>query len=134
MKRFLKASIAAFVTISVLEFVIHGYFLKDLYRETMSIWRPEPEMKSMMGLMWLGYLIFAPLFVFIYSRGYETGKSKLAQGLRYGFWIGLLMGAMPTLIWYVVLPIPQALAISWFTFGVIESLVVGAVVGLTYQK
>ncbi|MBI4388083.1 MAG: hypothetical protein HY582_03465 [Candidatus Omnitrophica bacterium] len=134
MKRFLQASIAVFITIGILEFVIHGYFLKDLYQETMSVWRPEVEMKSMMGLMWLGYLIFAPVFVFIYSKGYEAGKSKLAQGLRYGFWIGLLMNAMCSLVSYVVLPIPQALAISWFVAGMVESLAVGAVVGLTYQK
>ncbi len=110
MKKLLKVSAGVFVLLAALEFFIHGTLLKGIYQQTMSVWRPEADMKSMMWLMWLGYLVFAVTFVQIYSQGYEKNKAGAAQGVRYGVLVGILMSVMPNLIWYVVLPIPADLA------------------------
>lgn len=133
MKRGLLAAVGAFVVLSALEFVLHGKLLHDLYNQTSVLWRPDVQMKSMMWMMWLGYLIFAPLFVLIYSKGYEKGKAGAGQGLRYGFWMGLLIAAPSALAWYVVLPIPVELAAAWFAGGFVEALAAGLTVGLLYR-
>src|SRR5439155_1651446 len=36
--------------------------LSDLYKQTASVWRPEAEMRQMMWIFWVGYLVFAPFF------------------------------------------------------------------------
>src|SRR2546428_8742241 len=73
-KRWLLASVAVFVAIGVLEFLIHGVLLSDLYKQTASVWRPEAQMRQMIWIFWVGYLVFAPFFALIYVEGYEKGK------------------------------------------------------------
>ncbi len=133
-KRWLLASLAAFVVFGVLEFVIHGVLLDSLYKQTASVWRPEAEIERMMWLFWLSYLIMAPVFAFIYTQGYEAGKSGLAQGLRYGVYMGILLGVAHSLGWYVVLPIPGTLVVYWVISGWIEVVVAGIAVGLVYRN
>ena len=56
-KQWVRASAWVFVTIFILEFIIHGIFLKGLYQQTASVWRGPEVMQSKMWIMWLGYLI-----------------------------------------------------------------------------
>jgi len=133
-KRCLLASLAVFVVIGVLEMVIHGGLLKGIYQQTASVWRPEAEMMKMMWIMWVGYLIMAPLFTYLFSKGVEEGKGMVGQGLRFGLLIGIFIGAPMSLGWYVVLPIPGILAFYWFAAGLVESLAAGLTVGLIYRK
>src|SRR5205807_2458195 len=49
-KRWLLASVAVFVVIGVLEFLVHGVLLSGLYKQTASVWRPEAEMRQMMWI------------------------------------------------------------------------------------
>jgi hypothetical protein len=133
-KRWGLASLAVFAVIFILEGVIHGVLLAGLYQQTASIWRPQAEMQGLMWFMWVGYLIFAPLIVLIYTKGYEANKGGVGQGVRYGLIIGILLSAPQSLGWYAVLPIPGVLAFYWFIAGVVESLAAGAAVGAIYRQ
>jgi hypothetical protein len=133
-KRCLLASLAVFVVIGVLEMVIHGKLLRGIYMQTASVWRPEGEMTRMMWMMWLGYLIMAPLFTYIFAKGVEEGRGMVGQGLRFGLLIGIFVGAPMSLGWYVVLPIPGILAFYWFLAGMVEMAAAGITVGLIYRK
>ncbi len=128
------ASLAVLMVMFVLEGLIHGVLLADLYKQTAQLWRPDADMQSLMWLMWVGYLIFAPIFVFIYIKGYEPNKSGVGQGLRYGLLIGFLIAAPESLGWYAVLPIPAALAFYWFVAGLVEHVAAGMAVGLVYKQ
>lgn len=132
--RLLVASFAAFVVVSVLEFVIHAQLLKGIYMATASVWRPEADMKQIMGWFYVGYAVMALMFTFIYSKGYEKKKGGLEQGLRFGLYIGVLLAATGSFMWYVVLPIPGMLAFYWFIAVLVESLAAGAAVGLIYKN
>lgn len=131
--RWVIASVVVAVVIAVLEMIIHGVLLQSTYQETASVWRPMAESQPMMPLMWLGYLIFAPFFVWIYAKGIEAGKTMIGQGVRFGLAFGVGLSAMSALIWYVVLPIPAALAWAWFAAGVIVYLAAGVAAALTYR-
>ena len=132
-KRWLYASLAVLVVIAVVEMVINNFLLAGLYQQTASVWRPMEEIQRMMWLFWLGYLIFAPFFALIYTKGYEPAKPGLGQGLRYGLYMGVVLSAMQNLVWYAVLPIPGVLAFYWFLGGMAESIAAGAAVGLIYR-
>lgn len=133
-KRWLYASAAAFVVMAILEFVINGVLLADIYKQTASVWRPETEMRQMMWLFWLAYLIFAPVFTLIYAKGYESSKPGIGQGARFGIYLGLLTAIPMNLIWYVVLPISATLAVYWAIAGMVEMIAMGIIVGLIYKN
>jgi len=132
-KRWLLASLAVLVVIAVLEFVIHGIILSHLYRETASIWRPQQDMRQVVWLFWIGYLVFAPLFTLIYVKGYEKGKPGLGQGFRFGLYVGAMLSVMHSFGWYVILPIPLALAFYWFLAVLVEFVAAGVAAGWVYR-
>jgi hypothetical protein len=132
-KRWVIASIAVAAVIAVIEFIVHGVLLQPTYQRTASVWRPMHEMQSLAWLMWLGYAIFAPFFVWIYSKGVESGKGALGQGVRFGLAFGVGLSAMESLIWYAVLPIPAGLALAWFADGVVVFLAAGVAAALVYR-
>ena len=133
-KQWLLASVAVVVVIGVLEFLIHGVLLADMYRQTASVWRPEADMQKMMWVFWVGMLVFAPFFVLIYAKGYEKGKPGLGQGFRYGLYVGTMLSVMNSFGWYVMLPIPLALAFYWFLAILLEFIVAGIAAGLIYHE
>ncbi len=132
-KRWFLAGLAGFAVIAGLDMVVHGHLLMGLYQETKLVWRGE-ESHKMMWLMMLGSFLFSLAFAWIYAKGYETRKPGLAQGLRYGFLIGLLTSIFYVTIWYVVLPIPLALSIGWSLGQFADCLAAGIVVGLIYRN
>ena len=133
-KRCLLASVAVFFTMSVLEFLIHGVLLTDMYQQTASAWRPQADAQAMMWMFWIGYLVFAPFFTLIYVKGYENGKPGLGQGFRFGLYVGAMLSVLNSLGWYVILPIPLVLALCWFVAILLEFTVMGIVVGLAYRE
>jgi len=128
-KRMLLAALAVFVTIQVLDFLIHSLLLASMYEETTEIWRPD-----MMQLMWIMYITSAFLsflFVYIFTKGHQ-GKGVI-EGAKYGFLIGLLIAVIGILNQYVIYPIPLNMAIIWMVSGLIEFIVAGIVVALIYK-
>jgi len=133
-KRWLLASVAVFVVIMAMEFVIHGVLLSRIYSETPSLWRTQAEMQRIVWMFWVGYLVFAPFFALIYVKGYEKGKPGLGQGVRFGLYLGAMLSVLHSFGWYVILPIPLALAFYWFVAILVEFIVAGAVAGLVYRE
>jgi len=133
-KRWLIASLAAFVVIAVLEFIVNAILLADLYHQTAAVWRPPTDMQSLMWLWWVSYAVSALVFTLIYAQGYEPAKAGPAQGMRYGLYMGLFLAAPMGIGFYAVLPIPGALAVYWFVAAVVMWAIAGAVVGALYKK
>ena len=128
-KRFIGASIAVFFAFQIVDSIIHIFILSPVYDTLKDLWRPD-----MMDKMWIMYstsLVFSFLFVYIFTKGYE-GKG-IAEGIRYGLLIGLLMNVVGIFNQYVVYPIPFSLAIQWFIFGMIEFVIIGIVTSLIYK-
>ena len=70
-KKFILASIVVFIVYEILNYVIHSFILGNAYMATASLWRPMEEMNSMMWIMWLGDLVKAFVFVYIFTKGIE---------------------------------------------------------------
>jgi len=60
--------------------LLHVLLLQDAYKSTAALWRPEAEMQSYMGLMFLTQIIFASGFSVRFTRKYE-GKG-IGEGIR----------------------------------------------------
>ena len=133
-KRWIVASLVAFIIISVLEYTFHNHCLKTLYEATASLWRPEAEMSKLVPYGMLLHLAVAFLLGYIYARGYQDKSSRLGEGVRFGLILGLFT-SLPMAGWsYIAMPVPFQLALYWFLMGMVEFLIVGGVIGLIYKK
>jgi hypothetical protein len=128
-KKFLLASLAVFITLLILDFVIHNLLLVSTYESVQEAFRPD-----MMDKKWIMYLtgiIFSLLFVYIFSKGYE-GKG-IIEGAKYGLIIGLFVYLVGSYNQYVVYPLPYGLVLKWFIYGTIEMIVAGIVLAFVYK-
>ncbi len=129
-KKFWLGWISVFVVMSVFEAIVNMVLLASIYQATASLWRPQAEMK-----IWLFYVVYAFVsffFTLIFSKGYE-GKG-IAEGIRYGIYMGMLMSVPMAYGTYAAMPIPYPLALQWFIYGLIEYVLAGIVLALIYGK
>ncbi len=129
--RLLLAIVVAFVFVFVSDFLIHTFWLAADYAATKELWRPDSEMTARFPWMIGAHLLIATAFVTLWALGFaDRGSAGLA--CAYGLIIGLLVQGT-TIITYVVSPLPAGIALKWFISGVVQSVLLGVVVWLTYK-
>ena len=133
LKRWAAATLGAFVVIAGVDFLIHEVWLGEFYRMHTEWWRPADEMKARMGYLFVSHLLLAALLTVVYGKGYEAGKGRLGQGLRFSVLMGLLLFLPKTFMMHFVYPYPVSLLVSWLIGEVIEVTLACAVIGLLYQ-
>jgi hypothetical protein len=125
-KKFLIAWVVVFVVWMAGSFVVHGVLLFDGYASLPNLFRPEEESAKYFHLMLIAHIIMAGAFVWIYQRGVED-KPWLAQGVRFGVAVSLLMPIPVYTIYYVVQPMPGEHVVKQIVFETILVVVVGIV-------
>jgi hypothetical protein len=122
--------LAVFVVIAAWETIVNMLLLSSAYQATAHLWRPMAEMK--IWLFYVIYLFVAFFFTLIFSKGYE-GKG-VVEGLRYGFYVGMMMAVPMAYGTYGSMPIPYSMALQWFIYGLIEYVLCGMAVALVFGK
>lgn len=130
-KSLLITIVVAFVSIWVMDFLIHGVLLKETYKATASLWRPEPEMMAKMPFMLLGQFLFAVAFTMIFAACVAE-KRCLSCSLKYAAMIGLLFIANNCMMYSVAL-YPGSLVVKWCLASFVQALVLGFVVHKVYK-
>ncbi|MFA6540125.1 MAG: hypothetical protein WCT99_00840 [Bacteroidota bacterium] len=130
MKKIIYSSIAVFIAMNVFDFIVHGVILDSAYKETQALWRPD--MQSLMWVYTIISLVGAFFFTFIFSKGFE-GKG-IAEGARYGLYIGIWMSIGMAYGTYAMIAIPYSMAVQWFIYGIIEYVIYGIIVALIFGK
>jgi len=130
-KTFWIAFVAAYIVCHVIGFLVHGIWLDPTYQALAAIFRPKAEMDAMMWQMFVSSAIAIFAFSYIFTKGYE-GKG-IMEGVRYGFWIALLVGIPTAMDQHWVYPVPADLAIKWGVSNVVTWVVLGAVVAAIYK-
>jgi len=129
-KQVIKGAVVVFVVLSVLDYVVHQVLLTGAYEATAHLWRPMAEMKWYIFSIVTAFVAF--FFTLIFSKGYE-GKG-VGEGVRYGFYVGMMMAVPMAYGTYGSMPIPYSLALQWFIYGLIEYVLAGVVVSLVVGK
>ena len=117
-----------------LDLFFHQYCLKTIYSQNAHLFRPMDAMMVLKGWGYLGYLVFGLLFVCIYSKGYEEGKSPGGQGLRFGLLLGLFYWGASLLLAYPYMLWPKRLYAGWFVVGLFEFVVLGFILALLKKR
>jgi len=129
-KKVLPGALAVFVTVVVLDSFVNMFLLTPEYETTKHLWRATQDIN--MALLIVCYAIQAFFFAFIFSKGYE-GKG-VAEGLRFGLYVSLLMVLPFAYMSYATMLIPYMLSLKYFLFGTMTWVIAGAVVALVFGK
>jgi hypothetical protein len=130
MKRFILAFFAAYIFIFFWGWLLNGVFLKDVYAETPNLWRPQSEMMSLFHWIIIGQALVVFGFVMIYASGFAGGG--VAAGVKLGLLLEIAAIGM-RLGFYAVQPIPGKLILYGSISGLVEMIIVGALVGAIYK-
>jgi hypothetical protein len=130
MKRSIIAFIAAYVFMFAWGWLLNGVFLKGVYAQTPSLWRTQTEMMSLFHWIIIGQALVVFAFVMIYASGFAGGG--VLAGIRLGLLLEIAAIGM-RLGFYAVQPIPGKLIVYGSISGLIEMIIVGAMVGAIYK-
>jgi len=132
-KKFLIAFAAVFVLLEITNYLIHGVILSSTYTEEgiKQLFRSTEEMESKMWVMWVTDLIWVFFFIFIFVKGYEN--KGIMEGVKYGVYIGLFYNLVIAYQSYAIYPLPYSLILIWFLFGILQSIIFGAVAAMIYK-
>ncbi len=131
-KQWAIASVATFVAMSVIEFLVHGVMLSGWYREYTVYWRSQEEVMNQLHWLYLGYALFAAMFSYIYTRGYE-GKPGIGEGLRYGVLVGSFIGIPKMFIEHAVFYYPGKMLVAWCIETIVICTILGVIVAMIYK-
>ena len=128
-KRLWIGFVAVFVATQMIEGLLDFYLLDPIYSSYSHIWRPIMEMK--LWMLPVTGMFFSFFFVFIFSKGYE-GKG-LAEGIRYGLYVALMVALPRAYSDYALMQIPYALALQWFLYWSLECVIAGAILSGVFR-
>lgn len=126
-KQFVLSVIVLFFVIFAFSFVIHGTLLFDDYAALPHLMRSEEETMGMFHFMALAHLLIAIGLTWIYRMGRQGEKDWFGQGVRFGLAVSVLAIIPTYMIYYVVQPTPEALAIKQIGFETVGMVITGIV-------
>lgn len=130
--RIAAAALVAWVASIGIGFVVNDILLVGIFAENVSAVRPEADILARLplgfGFMLLAFFALA----YTYAKGYEGG-SGLAEGLRFGITMAVLMSGI-ALVWiYVTFPITDAMGAVLIVDAFVEMPIYGAIIGSIYK-
>ena len=56
----------------------------------------------------------------------------MGEGVRFGFFMGMIMATPMAYATYATMPITYSLALQWFIYGIIEYVIYGVILAAVY--
>lgn len=128
-KKCILPVIVVAVAYFLLDMLVWHVILGGMVTENSSLWRPQADIGSKMPVAWVGYVVFAIVFNWIFCKGLESGKCSKQQGVRFGAMIGLLMWGAGNMLQYPFCPMSDNLYIGSALAGIVEYAILGFVAG-----
>jgi hypothetical protein len=124
--KFVGSAAVMFILLFAIGWGVHGTLLKDDYAKIPSLVRPMADVRANFLYMLLAQLLTAVAFTWIYLKGRED-KPWLAQGLRFGIAVAVLMTIPAGLVHYAVMPFPGELIAKQIVFDGATIVLMGVV-------
>jgi hypothetical protein len=109
--KFIISVVVMFVMLFALGWLWHGTLLRDDYAKIPNLIRPMPDVRANVLYTLLAQILTAIAFTWIYLKGREA-RPWLAQGIRYGIAVALLVTIPAGLVQYAVMPFPLDLILK----------------------
>jgi hypothetical protein len=125
--------VVVFIVYFILDWLVNGVLLHSTYmtEEVAKIMRPEAEITSNMWIFVICDLFYTFFFTLIFSKGFEN--KGWMEGVRFGFYVGLMVSLPMAYGTYGSMTIPYTLALQWFLYGLVMNIVIGIIAALFYK-
>lgn len=125
--KFWISFVAMFVMSMGLGFLVHGFLLANDYARLPTLMRSAEAAQEMFPYMLLAHAFIALGFTWIYLKGRED-KPWLAQGVRFGIAVAVMMSIPLYLIYFAVMPFPSDLVAQQTFFETAGKILMGIVI------
>lgn len=130
-KNFWVAVLVGGVVVNVLDFVIMGNVLQNMYFVHMA------SMNQMTNPAWyiIGDFIAAFVFTWVYHKVYGSFEGGMQGGMKFGIYAGVMMN-FPAMLFLHLMFKNYPYSLSWIMtiYGIIWAIILGTVVGKLYMK
>lgn len=124
-KKLALSTVAIFVFIFLLDWLVHGYFLTNYYITTPNLWRVDMEDYKFWCIAINVILSFIYSFIFVECKSSNASKT--------GITLGVLLGVTQFMS-YTYMPISLFLASMWLLTGIVKGLGAGIVFSIVNSK
>jgi len=133
--RIALAGVAAWLASMALGYVIHDIWLLRLYQANAWAYRHAEDIRELLPIGFAAHLLGSLAFAFAYAKGYEPNRevSGIAQGIRFGLIIAIIVDGFAVAWNYVAEPIAARLGVLQVLGIVGQFGICGAIVGLIYH-
>lgn len=138
-KKGVVAGLLAGIAMVIADMAVWGAtqgYLMPLYQASAAVWKPMEPLSAWLAQMWAVTIVDGIIFGIVYSLLYNgiPGKNNLNKGLNYGV-ILWLVGTVPGMgMTYFSMAVPTPIIASWLFGGLIDVLVMGAVLAVVYER
>lgn len=127
-------SVAALSVLSlIIGFIAHGLLLGPEYLKLPTLFRPEADQQNFFGVMIFAHVCIGAGMTWVYRQGRDA-KPFLAQGVRFGLAMCVLIVLPMYLIYYAVQPMPGALVVKQIVYDSIGTVIMGIVAAWINQR
>src|SRR4051812_13285763 len=125
-------AIAAWVVSIGLGYVANELVLAGVYEANRNALRPNADTMAMLPIGFAATFVGFFVMTYVFAKGYEGG-SGAAEGVRFGFIVGLLLSCFAIVWEYVVFPISATMTVGMMLDNIIEFTIYGAIIGTLYK-
>lgn len=109
----------------LLTLLIHAVLLADDYAAVSALYRDALDGRRHFPWLLLGHALLGYAMTWIFAQGFARDRAGLAQGLRFGLAMALLVTVPGALVAYGVQPLPPALVLQQVLYGSLAMLLLG---------
>lgn len=133
-KKFLLSLLIVWGVLEVTSYLVHMVFLKSEYlsESLKTVLRPAGQLGANMWLIWLADLVWSIFLILIFLKGFR--RKGIADGIKYGVYIGVFCGFVNSFKTYALCPFPYIVIFYQFFFFFIQSVLLGIILWYLYRK
>jgi hypothetical protein len=126
------AAVAATVVDAIYGFGVYGTALTSQFAKYPGVYRPAAEQTPYLAPLFCGVFVAMLAASYIYAKGYDGG-SGLAEGMRFGIVVGLLIVGYTVIIGYATMNVGPRHSGLLAVTALVEWMIAGVVIGLVYK-
>ena len=130
---FVISAVVLAVMSLLIGFVVHATLLAPEYIQLPTLFRTPEDGQAHLPFMLLAHACIGVGFTWIYRQGREA-KPFVAQGIRFGIAVAVLVTLPMYLIYYAVQPMPGVLVAKQIVFDTIGMVLMGIVAAWINQR